>query len=83
MIVFIKENLFSFNRFGIVTSKKIGKAVVRNKVKRQIRAILTKYRGKIKTHYDIVIVTRYNIKESDFQKLETDLVSVFRKADLF
>ena len=83
VIVFIKQNSFPFNRFGIVTSKKIGKAVVRNKVRRQIRAIMKKYLGKIKTHYDIVIVTRYNIKDSSFQILERDLINVFRKAGLY
>jgi len=82
IIVFIKENKFPYNRFGIVTSKKVGNAVTRNRAKRQLRAVIAKNMDKINVHYDIVIVTRYNIKNILFAIIEKDFLFVMRKASL-
>ncbi len=83
IIVFTKKNILSYNRFGIVTSKKIGTAVIRNRVKRQIRAIIIKNKEKIKFNYDIVIVTRHNIKNVSFKEIEKDFINALRKAGLY
>ena len=38
--IYIKENNYPYNRYGIAISKKIGNAVVRNKFKRQVKDII-------------------------------------------
>ena len=40
LVVFLKDERFNEPHFGITVSKKVGHAVVRNKVKRRIRAFL-------------------------------------------
>lgn len=82
LIVFARENKLEHNRFGIVTSKKTGKAVVRNLVKRRLRALIGQEMTTFKGNYDVVIVARYNIKEAEFTALKKDFLMVMRKAGL-
>ncbi|CFX25171.1 Ribonuclease P [Syntrophomonas zehnderi OL-4] len=82
IIVFIASNTLEYSRFGIVSSKKTGNAVVRNRAKRQLRAIIHNNLNKINGGYDTVIITRYNITQADFKLMEKDLLSIFKKARL-
>jgi ribonuclease P protein component len=80
LIVFSLPNLKPYNRFGIVTSKKIGNAVARNRAKRQLREILRNHRDELVPGYDLVIVARYNIKEAIFDRLAKDMLQLLKKA---
>ena len=53
-------------RVAISAPKKLGKAVVRNKVKRQIRAILQQNDALLKNGHDYFIIARPDILEIDF-----------------
>lgn len=55
-------------RTGVVASKKIGKAVVRNKAKRRMRALLHQY----DICADLVIVAKKGIVAADFTQLSKD-----------
>jgi ribonuclease P protein component len=80
IIVFTRENQLPHNRFGIVTSKKIGNAVTRNRAKRQIREAIRKNLKKLRPGYDMVIVARFNIKEAIFELIEMDFLRLMKKA---
>ncbi|MGI2335290.1 MAG: ribonuclease P protein component [Dehalogenimonas sp.] len=55
------------NRIGIVVSKKVGGAVVRNRVRRRIKEI---FRQKtLKEGYDIVIIARQAAREANYHQL--------------
>lgn len=83
IIVFYLENrCCPAKRFGIVTSKKIGGAVTRNRAKRQLREIARNIKEKIKGNYDIVVVARPAIKECLYKNLEKDFLVVMKKAGL-
>ena len=81
-IVFFTKNEQAYSRFGIVTSKKIGNAVIRNRAKRQIRAIIRKNLQNIKPGYNMIIIARFNIKESPFDLIEKDYLNIIKKAGL-
>jgi len=83
MIVFVIRNLLSHNRFGIVTSKKVGNAVTRNRTKRRIREVIRKNMDLLPSGYDIVIVARFNTKEANFALIEKDYVKMMRKASTY
>ncbi|WP_070407237.1 MULTISPECIES: ribonuclease P protein component [unclassified Spiroplasma] len=55
--IYFKKNDLNYHRFGISVGKKLGNAVVRNKVKRQIRAILS-YDFSATEGYDQIIIVR-------------------------
>jgi len=82
LIIFVCPNQLPRNRFGIVTSKKIGNAVVRNRAKRQLRAIIRKNEAQLPPGNDVVVVARYNIKEAIFAVLERDLLRLLKRAVL-
>jgi len=83
MIVFITRNALSHNRFGIVTSKKVGNAVTRNRTKRRIREIIRKNLESLPSGHDMVIVARYNTKEAKSALIEKDYLKLMRKASTY
>ncbi|OGM89657.1 ribonuclease P protein component, partial [Candidatus Wolfebacteria bacterium RBG_13_41_7] len=57
LMIKVVDNDKTINRFGIVVSNKIDKrATVRNRIKRQIRAILKKKEKEILPGHDLVLV---------------------------
>ena len=67
-------------RIGIVTGKKIGGAVVRNKVKRRLREITN--RLAFKDGYDIVIIARHQIAQADYTQIESSVNKLLLRAEL-
>lgn len=66
-IVYKFKNPATINyRVAISAPKKLGNAVVRNKVKRQIRAILQQNDSLLKNGYDYFIIARPDILDIDF-----------------
>ncbi len=70
-----KENNFDFCRFAVVVPKKlVKKAVERNKIKRQVKAILKDY---VKIgNYDFLIFLK---NKSNFAGFKEDLEEFFKK----
>lgn len=70
-MVFIKykKNNLNKNSFRIIVSVKVSKkAVVRNKIRRQIREILRQ--ANLKQGYDIVVITNKDILNKSFQEIK-------------
>ena len=65
---------------GYSVSKKNGKAVVRNKIKRQLRAVTYPYLSRLGNYY-IVIVPKV-AEEYDFHKFEKDVKFLLEKEKL-
>ncbi len=57
--------------FGISVSKKIGNAVVRNRIKRQIKSILDK--KDYKKGFNCIIIVRKSLLELDFEQMMESL----------
>ncbi len=70
-------------KVGFAVTKKIGHAVVRNKVRRRLREIVQKYLPNLKQNYNIIIVARENILDFSFSQIENDFVKLICKAELF
>lgn len=63
-------------RVGLSVSKKIGNAVVRNKVKRYLRQAIHELESKINQEYDLVIIARQPVKEMNFHQIKKSLTHV-------
>ena len=61
--LYFMQNRLPFNRLGITTGKKIGNAVVRNRVKRIIKAAYQQNETRFPVGFDIVIVAKPSAKE--------------------
>jgi len=79
------NNNLNINRFGIIVGKKVSKkAVERNKIKRQIRAIIrSKKLEKIKQGYDCLIIALPKIKLTNYQTIEKSITNNFIKLKIF
>ena len=69
-------------KVGFAVTKKIGHAVRRNLVRRRLREILRKYLSKLKPNYNIILVAKEQILETEFAKLETQVFNLLKRADL-
>lgn len=72
-----EENIY---HFGLSVGKKIGNAVRRNKVKRQLREIISK--NHYQNNFDCIIIVRREINDADFQKIKEDLNFALKKLSL-
>ena len=76
------EKRLDFSRFGISISSKVGKAVTRNKIKRQIKEILLNNIDRISDEYDIIFVVRVKCNQADFSEIERSVLKLLKKASI-
>ncbi|MGB6370695.1 MAG: ribonuclease P protein component [Atribacterota bacterium] len=83
LIIFILKNDYDFNRMGIIVKKETGKAVVRNKIKRRLKEAGRLLNKKLLPGYDIIVMAKNNIGESNHFEICYDLESLFIKGNCF
>ena len=82
LVLYARKNRTGTNRVGITVSKKLGKAVVRNRVRRRIREAYRLNEERFLPGWDIVIVARSRAVEVSFQKLNQSLLSLSEQAGI-
>jgi len=76
-------NGLGLTRCGFVVSRKMGKAVERNRIRRRLReAVRVRYR-EIQPGWDLVFVARPPIGQSDFGRIGVALEELLRQAGLW
>lgn len=81
LVLYYLENNLNKNVFGITVSKKLGKAIVRNKIRRRLREIIRQC-DNLKEGYFIVVVARSAAVNADYFSLKKSLEELFVKAEL-
>ena len=69
-------------RIGFSVSKKLGTAVVRNRVKRRLREAVTPLIPGIKGHVNIIFIAREPIVEAPFLEIRRAMELTLRRAGL-
>lgn len=80
LIVFVEKKQTDKYRFGFSISKKIGKAIVRNKIKRQLKNILDK--NNYENNFNCIIMVRRGILDLSFSDIEKLLNNILIKLKL-
>lgn len=75
LVTYAIKNRLGRNRIGITVTKKIGKAVCRNRCKRIIRAAFQQLEPSLEPGWDFVFVARMKTPQAK----STDLVPVMKK----
>lgn len=70
------------NRVGITVSKKLGKAVVRNKVRRRLREIYRLNEHRFCRGYDLVVVARSASVDATYQQLQAAYLALAARLGL-
>lgn len=69
-------------RVGFSVSKKVGCAVIRNKIKRRMREAIRPYSNMIDSNVDLIFIARIKIKGVSYRVVEKNMVSLLKKAQL-
>ena len=74
LILYVRKNNTNITRIGFSVSKKIGKSVVRNKVKRRMREICRLRLDQLKEGYDLVFIPKKNVVDLTYKELESAML---------
>ena len=70
-------------KVGFSVSKKIGKSVVRNKVKRRLRESFCSMQKNINPNYNYIFVAKEGIQNLTYFNIQKDMLSLLKKCELY
>lgn len=83
LVIYYLRNNTNKSRIGISISKKVGKANVRNRIRRYIKE---SYRINIdpyiKSGYDLVFIARVNSSNSDYKSIEKSIKYITKRTNV-
>lgn len=70
------------SRLGIVTSKKVGQAVVRSRARRLLREVFRRHQHDLLKPVELILVARNSIVEKQFAGVEKDFLAALDRGGL-
>ena len=82
VIYYIERENQALFRIGLSVGKKIGNAVMRNRIKRCLRQAFTDLKKEVKPGYDIIIIARQPTKEMNCHMIKKSLIHLLKRVQL-
>ena len=82
LVMYARPNRLGINRIGITVSKKLGHAVVRNRVRRRLREVYRLHEQLFTPGWDIVVVARSRCIDAPFQEIVKAYLALAAKAGI-
>ena len=82
LVLYARKNRSGSNRVGITVSKKLGKAHVRNRVRRRVREVYRLNEEQFQPGWDVVVVVRSKAVDAEFSRLTKSYLSLAKKAGI-
>lgn len=82
LVLYCYANRQPQSKLGLTVSTNLGGAVVRNRLKRLMRAAYSARKGDIKGGHNIILAARNRMKDAKFEKICADLDFCLKKAGL-
>ena len=82
LVLYARKNRTGRSRVGITVSKKLGHAVVRNRVRRRLREIYRLHEDSFCPGWDIVVVARSRAVDAPFDRLTANYLSLAGRAGI-
>ena len=82
LVVYCQKNRRGQTRLGVTVSTKLGKAVVRNHVRRQMRELWRIHKSEMVPGYDVIIVVRVRATHTPYAVLERQYLDALKKLSL-
>ena len=79
-LIYIERTDELIYHFGFSVGKKIGKAVTRNRIKRQLKSIIDK--KDYQKGFNCIIMVRKSILDRSYNEMENNLYKIFDKLDI-
>ncbi len=83
MVLSFSPNELMHNRYGFIVGKHVGNAVMRNRIRRRLRALMRGFDPQLKPGFDVVLIARRPLAEQPFEVLMRTVSELFRRAELF
>lgn len=81
-ILLSKQSDVRVSRFAFVVSKRVGRAVVRNRVRRLLREAVRLHLDDIQPGWDCVWIARPQLSQASFAEVETAVLHLLARAKL-
>ena len=82
IVLYKRKTKYPTVRLGITSTKKVGKACVRNRARRLIFESFRLFFGTLKPFADIVIVAKPNIVGASFWDIKSETEKLLKKAEM-
>ena len=82
LVLYARKNHSPYNRVGITVSKKLGGAVIRNRVRRRLREVYRLQEEQFSRGWDIVVVARSRCIKAEFPALTQAYLALAQKAGI-
>ena len=82
LALYVRRNGQKTNRLGLTVSTKVGRAVVRNRIRRRLREIYRLHEDALALGCDVVVVARVRAASSDYHQLEKSFLRLADKLGL-
>ena len=82
LVLYARRNRTEGNRVGITVSKKLGKAHIRNRVRRRLREVYRLNEERFQSGWDIVVVARSKAVDAEFSRLTKSYLTLAKKAGI-
>ncbi len=77
--IYIRKREKKYPCFGLAISKKVGKAVLRNKLKRQVKMIIDQNKDIFSNSVDYIIMIKKDCAFTFFQEMERKLIELIKE----
>jgi len=82
VVLCMLENSLNHNRFGFSVSSRIGNAVARNRLKRQMRESIRLRMESIEPGWDLVFIARHAIRSATYHEIDDACARLLWRAHL-
>ncbi len=77
-ILIYLSNKLQFSRMAVVASKKVGNAVVRNRIKRRFRALFRTNKNLLQGSYDLLVITEKRIGKIAWSEVQKAFIKAIK-----
>lgn len=79
---FLRDARATNTRFGFVTSRRVGGAVVRNRIRRRLREIARKHKAELSPEFLVITVAHHRSAHASYAQLEQEWLRLAGRASI-